>query len=747
MLSAAQLPKVQRPFRIENQVRCLPMINILIADDAGDLVRFAAMELKRYLERLFDRSTVISGSLDEAATHALIVGCCDDAPAFVAGVGKIHFLPLEDQAYLLRNTTLADRPALAIVGGSGAAALWGVYDLIERYGVQYCLHGDVLPVDAGAFSLPDIDTVFEPLLRLRCWPFHRDHAFGPGALRLAECKCFIDQLAKLRFNRIAFSAWPWEPFLDLQIDGIKRQTATLWFDHRYPVTDDMPGRHLFGDQTEFWHPDLPPRDAPYAELAAAGERYARGLFAHAHSRGMEVSFFGFLMEFAQEFRPLVPDSQTVYQLGDLTVGPGPNVLPDDPRLAKLSGAVIRAVIDTYPEADYYNFGVPEFRAWTKQAPGAWQKLDEKYGISQVMSLEDAVETARHRPGYSGTPERAVTEVEADVTALYFFDRLFSSPDVLPATKKPDARISIDFIAEELYPIIDRVLPKGAEMGAYIDYTSTHVLRRREVLGTVPKRRVASSLWLTLHDDNVGFMPQLATGSLHELVGDLREHGWAGFIARYWMISDHDPSIALLSKAAWDAAITPTRIFKDYIRGLCSETAVEPMLEAFRELESVTRSLEAFNSTIAFPEPGTMMKHWSADSFTTVLANDRQGYRLALAAVRRVGISDRPEGTAMINYWINRLEFGIGYLDTIEAVSKAATAERAADEAKEQGDAQRALEHSAHAIAQAQVAVCRARVATQTFARAAKISPMRRFSSDVVRISVTATSPHSRPRIR
>ncbi len=74
---------------------------------------------------------------------------------------------------------------------------------------------------------------------------------------------------------------------------------------------------------------------------------------------------------------------------------------------------------------------------------------------------------------------------------------------------------------------------------------------------------------------------------------------------------------------------------------------------------------------------------------------------------------------MINYWINRLEFGIGYLDTIEAVSKAATAERAADEAKEQGDAQRALEHSAHAIAQAQVAVCRARVATQTFARAAK----------------------------
>jgi len=686
-------------------------IEVIIPGDADALERFAASELQRYLKRLFGVSATVSESPGETADCSFVLGRAVD--------NSTPARDLSEQGFLLRRATAAGKPILSIIGGSSVATLWGVYELVERYGVRYLLHADVCPEHPGRFHLPDIDQVFEPLLPVRCWPFHRDHPFGPGSWGIADCRSVIDQLAKLRFNRIAFSTWPWEPFLDLEIGGIKRRSATLWFDYRYPITDDMPGRRLFGDEEEFWHPDLPPRGARYEEFAAAGERFVHELIAHAHSRGMEVSFYAFLMEFAQEFRPLIPDAQTVHQLGNLTLGPGPAVTPDDPDLAKLSGAVIKTAINTYPEADLYCFGMPEHRAWTDRSAWAWQKLDEKYGICDVMPLQDAIEKAKNRTGGSYTPERGVSEVKADVTALYFFDRLFTSPDVLPATVKPDARISIDFIAEELFPILDRVLPRGSAMNVYMDYTASHLLRRRHVLGAAPTRRIPTALWLTLHDDNVGVVPQLATGSLHELIRDLRRHGWAGFIARYWMTGDHDPCIAYISKAAWDAVATPEEVYADHIRSVCGEAAVGPMLDAFRELEAVTRSLEEFSMSLSFPEPGMMMKYWTADSFSPHLARDREGYRRALAAVRRAGDPPRPEGRAMIDYWIHRLQFGIEYLDTIEAVSKAAACEQAAGEAKESGDHKRAQALLADAVDHVRGALEKARSAIETFARVAR----------------------------
>ena len=57
------------------------------------------------------------------------------------------------------------KPSMAIVGGSSAATLWGVYELVERYGVRYLLSGDVYPEKRQDFHLPEIDRVFEPVFR------------------------------------------------------------------------------------------------------------------------------------------------------------------------------------------------------------------------------------------------------------------------------------------------------------------------------------------------------------------------------------------------------------------------------------------------------------------------------------------------------------------------------------------------------------------------------------------------------
>ena len=194
-----------------------------------------------------------------------------------------------------------------------------------------------------------------------------------------------------------------------------------------------------------------------------------------------------------------------------------------------------------------------------------------------------------------------------------------------------------------------------------------------------------TLIFTLHDDNVGVLPQLNTGSLAKLVGHMREHGWAGFITRYWMISDHDPCVAYLARAAWDDDVTPEDVARDLIRVVCGEAAVPEMLTVFAELEETTRHLNGHGLGLTSPVPSMITKHLTPGSLSDDLVQDRNGYRLSLAAARRAWEKSSERGRPYVEYWIGRLEFGIGYIDCIEAVKHLANAKSELELAREGAD--------------------------------------------------------------
>ncbi len=156
----------------------------------------------------------------------------------------------------------------------------------------------------------------------------------------------------------------------------------------------MVGREMFGDLPEFWNPDLPVNGS-YEELIAAGERQAHNLMEHAHRRGMECSVYADLTQFPPEFSPLLKGAQKVHQLGELLVVPGPETAVDDPQYSELCLTVLRAAINTYPEADLVTLGMPEWRQWTRVYEDAWRTLDAKYGISSISSLKEVLDLAEH----------------------------------------------------------------------------------------------------------------------------------------------------------------------------------------------------------------------------------------------------------------------------------------------------------------------------------------------------------------
>ena len=666
-----------------------PVVAVLINPKSPKLESYAAEELSRYLGKLFAVKATPAGELPQDADALLVVGSPKTNPSVAKALGADGWPKVSDQGIVIKRGQLAGKPVLVVGGGSPKATLWAVYELVERWGVRYLLHGDVLPEAPGKFRLPKGDLVLEPKLRVRQWRVINDFACGPEAWGMEDYGPVLDQLAKMKFNRIYLSIYAWQPFLHLEHKGIARKSAFLWYKFRYPITDDMIGRELFDDRAEFWNPDLP-LGASYAEFSAAGEKLVHRLMEHAHQRGIESVMHVTLTDFPPEFGALPGDWKPIHQLSSMTIVPGPATKPDDPVLTELATAVLQTAVNTYPEVDMVCLGMPEFRQWGALYKEAWKALDDRYGISEVQSLDDILQNTKNRASDLTGGDRAVQELTGDIVNLRFYDRLIRERNALAGTKRPDMKIMYRCISEEMFPVLSRILPPGSETLNAIDYTPSRVLKRREVIGNLDAKEVPAILTFTLHDDNVGVLPQLSTGSLHELTKDIRKHGWAGFSTRYWITSDHDPCVSYIARAAWDAEATPEAVYRDQVRAACGEAAVEDMLQMFRELEKTTIFLEWNAMGLTFPVPGIIMRQWGASPMPDAYVEARAGYRRALEAARRAREKSTERGYGYIDYWIGRLEFGAGYFDTIEAVRRAAAVEKAGDWAKAAKAAEEAL---------------------------------------------------------
>ena len=674
-------------------------VAVIVSENALELEHFAAEQLCNYLEKLFGIQTRPISSVSAEAEALFLVGTFDTDVVVQFTIEADALPPVNEQGFILRRADFQGCPSLVVKGGSPRATLWAVYELVERWGVRYLLHRDVLPAPCP-FYLPNLDIVMEPALSVRQWRVINDFACGPESWGMEDYRPVLDQLAKLKFNRILLSIWPWQPFLHYEIRGVKRSSATLWFDFHYPITDDMVARSLFGDEEEFWNPDLP-CGVSYEEFMAAGQQLVYNLINYAHQRGMECVIVATLTEFPPEFAPLLTDAQEVHQLAELTVVPTAETDIDDPSLTELATAVLRATVDTYPEVDYVALGMPEFRQWSGLYERAWEALDAKYKVSSHRSLEGVLNAAAQRSAYPGGEERALQEVKGDIVALYFYDRLLNDIQALKKSRRPDMKFIYNNVAEELFPVLGNLVPRGWETLNFVDYTASRIVKRREVLGNIPSSEHACSLIYTLHDDNVGLLPQLATGSLYELTQDLCRHGWVGFSTRYWLIADHDPCVAYLAKAAWYQNVNHEAVYRDQIRAVCGEACVEEMVTVFREVERTTVALEAHGLGLTFPVPGMLTKHWTPQPMSNELMEDRQGYQRALDTAFRAREKAQPSGQSYVDYWIGRLKFGIGYLDMIAAVRRAAIAE--------------ADQQPTEAIRQAEIALATACQALQAYA--------------------------------
>lgn len=685
MLRAAALS-----FLIASLLAASDPVAVVVGERAPDVERYAADQLCEYLSKLFGIRTRPATSVPPTAESILLVGSPQTNDLIRQSKASARFAGLGSQGIVVERSVHGGKPALIAGGGSPPATLWAVYDLVERYwGVRYLLHGDVLP-PPGTFTMPDAHVRMEPLLPVRQWRVVNEFACGPASWGLADYRPVLDQLAKMKFNRLLVVLWPHQPFLDYEYAGVRRSSANLFFGYRFPISSDMPGRFLFGSARQFWNPDLP-ENAGYREFTDAGIRHVRGLMAHGRARGLGTVINVSPLEFPPEFAPALNSSQKIRQLGELCIVPGENTAIDDPKLSGLVASILKAAANTYPEAAALGVQMPEHRQWVKEYQRAWTRFDARYGVARTGSIEKIVEAAAHRRNFHSPPERAVAEVKGDLVNLFFYDALIRDRKVFASTKRPDMPVIYDNVAEELYPAVGRILRPGDELLNFVDYTPSRIVQRREALSRLPGKQNPALLIYTLHDDNVGLLPQLATGSFHELTLDLRKYGWAGFSTRYWLIADHDPVLAYLSKASWDSAATPNAVYRDQWTAICGDGCVDPMTEVMQRVEKATLLLEQHGLGFAFPVKGMMMKHWTPKPLEKELLEIQSVYRQALAAAGSARQKSAPDRRGAMDYWIGRLDYGIRYIEAARLLREAAMADS-------QGRRDIALKHANSALA-------------------------------------------------
>jgi hypothetical protein len=589
------------------------------------------------------------------------------------------------------------RQSLVAGGGSPVATLWAVYELGHRFGIRYALFGDIYPATTPEMKFDGIDVVLEPALRLRTWRTINDFPIGPEAWGLAEQEALLKQLAKLKFNRVMLSLYAWQPFVDFEFKGVKKETGVLWYGYRYPVAGDTAGRDAFRGVKVFENPDLAGKDT-YADRVAAAKKLAGGIIAKAHQLGMSAALAISPLEFPREFVAALPGSKTMTGLEALTIGPGGAQLTDDATLMALVKAQIRAYLTTYPEVDAIYLSLPEFPEWGEHAEEAWKALDARTGIGKATSLEKLTAVARDRKLISSGP-RGVQALRGNVTALEFFHRLLADKALFQVLGGRAVKVVIVDVDSALYPLLDRVMPAGAGALHFVDYTARRVAENRDSLKAVPAKSVPSSLIFTLADDNVGVLPQASHTALQTLVQDISQLGWEGFSTRYWIVGDLDFSAYYLSRASFNPEITPRQAMDDFATPALGEGTAAGTMKALDLIEQATTLIDQNDIGFSFPIPSIVMKHYaSGDPVPEWWGKVKEKYLTAMDDMYRINTRTREGNRAFSLYLARRCEFGAEYMSCVESVRKAGIAKAKGDRETQAAELENAVESLYSALA-------------------------------------------------
>ncbi|MDR3232740.1 MAG: hypothetical protein LBT46_03595 [Planctomycetaceae bacterium] len=434
---------------------------------------------------------------------------------------------------------------LTVKAGNTTAMLYGVYRLLEHYGIRFYMHGDVIPDTPVPFTLPTLNKdgkeKHKPLFALRGVNPWGSHPQGFDQWSADDYIVHIGQLAKMRMNFIGIHCYPEalpyaEPTVWLGEEKNINPDGTVRFSypshyfstgikgHWGGIAPKAPADYLFGGDKLFppqsRQPDVM-RDCPAGPQTPeecnelfnrTGQQFAKA-FTFAKQLGVKTCI-------GTEAPLTIPksvnekDVKTVYK------------------------AIFKRIQAAHP-LDYYWIWTNENWTWHSNKPEETAKV-----IDDILIAAEALKEA-------GSPFELATAGWV----------VGPAEDRALLDKKLPADISISSISRNVgHTPVD---------AAYKQIT-------RAKKWAIP--------WLesdTYHGLN---NPQIFVGRTFKDAADAKSYGCNGLMGLHWRTEELSPNFAALAQAGWDSVDAKKDFWKDWCQNMFGENAAEEAAAVFAAVD-------------------------------------------------------------------------------------------------------------------------------------------------------------------
>jgi hypothetical protein len=649
-------------------------LTIVAGGNNASVERYSAEELARYIFKLWKFRPVILSDHDEIpAGPSILLGSPSTNVHIARLAGNLKWDQIRDDGFFIK--TVVTEPDILVIGGRlPRGTLFGVYDLVERWGMRFSLTEDIYPSSPGLLSLGPFDEKIEPSYATRAMRPSNNLPEGSAPWDLPDFMRFIDQMAKLKYNTYNFVIQESGPWLDYNFRGIQRPAGDIFYGWRYKIDTNFIGKELFPGRQEFYNPVLAQakNDEQRKQL---GIGLVRSIIGHCKDRGlMSLLTFSFL-EPPTAFKYKMNDWATLplpdpdlfpkapcFETPAEEFGTNPkysawmNVL--DPAVKELTAVRLKALIDTYPDADFYHLWVSEHRAGVVDYRKVFRMLDDRYNLSPEFNLDKEL---NNMGTYPYGMERYQNQLKGDLLFLYLFDEIFVQDRLLERTLKPDARIALAGVMPELWPLVARILPKGMYFDDWLEYGTHATADRISDIVPVLEAKVPTTLEIGIQDDNTMWFPQVNVESLERIIHTTAPLDMQGYVVPIWQIRQVDINSAYLARASWQPGLTADRFYKDYLVRMVGSAAAPYFEQAQRILEKADHEIKKALYGFAFPWPETIPGMLGGVDQDTI-ARIRPMFESALSILFRARKKATKEGLPRVEFWLKRTQFGIGWLD-------------------------------------------------------------------------------------
>ncbi len=668
-----------------------PETVIVLGERATPFYTFIAGELRRYIAALSGASPEIVGAgqfrMNSARTGILLGSPADNSLIREAAGKAVRFETLKADGFVLWDARWNGRDVL-IAGGNGeAATMYAAYDLLERLGITFMLHADILPGKTPDLMLPPLQVRAETPFPRRGFLISNIYN-NRGIWHLSEVKAFLDQMAKMKFNYLQFFWFEHEPWINFGFRGENKllgdatgpETGYLTWRYNYGsyLIKDLPvGQHLFGRRK------MAPAEFQDVETPEDAFRVAKGflteIIRHAKARKIKVwlcvdptTLPGNLARFATRaanydvpFHPIL----------------GTHMCPADPELHEMNENRLRALAETYPEAEGFFLYIPEM------FPDCKDPLNRTLLETEAPKFEGLVKLWQP---YTGYERNSKIVLESNAASVYILKRMIDArPRVAPASKVGIGGIGRGF----LLPLLDKMFPKNipiTDMESRAIWTAKGV--PMEYFGGMGERE--RTLVPRMDDDNDMFGPQFNLNLYYKdrmLEGSL-ENGVAGFAGQLNRVRGTEQNYRYLAEGSWNPHLTPAQFYAAYARKIFGERAQQEMVAAFEKLEQNEEYLGwtgrgNFNCCGVLPEISAAYSFYNQpnpfdgpDRFEGFVKSSRQQIEffshssemlgVALAHLDRAAALVAPQGRNELRFLRNKTESYRMLLETLMTARRA-----------------------------------------------------------------------------